>query len=152
MTTDERDAATKTIPRGQAASRETILERQRMRRVTGLKPYAALGSVFLGFLPIIGEFYRYYRFDHALNAWAILLGGTFMVVGAYMLNHTDTKDLVSFLVTNGIAVAGAIPSGIAGAIRTVRSGRANDPPGTVVETTITPPASEPEETHPTHEV
>lgn len=149
MTDELRDVATKTVPRGQVASRETILERQRMRRVTGLKPYAALAAVFLGFLPIIGEFYRYYRFNLPLNAWAILIGGAFMVVGAYMLNHTDTKDLVSFLVTNGIAVAGAIPSGIAGAVRTMRSGRATDPPGTVVETTVAPPA--PEETHPTHE-
>jgi len=145
--TDPNDPVVKTLARGKVTSREpsreTILERQRMRRVTSLKPYAALAAIVIGFAPIAGEFWLYYTREHALNAWPILVGGAFMFVGAYMLNHAEAKDAVQFLVTNGIAIVGAIPGGIASAIR---GGRKTDPPGTVVQTTITPaPPDTPDE-------
>lgn len=113
----------KTQPRGRVQpvpSRETILDRQRVRRITSLRPYAALVSVLFGLGPIAGEFWLYYTTPHALNPWAMLIGGTFMFIGAYMLNHQDAKDMASFIITNGITVAQAIPAGIANAIRAGR--------------------------------
>lgn len=145
MTEERRDEATRTQPRGQMPSRETILERQRMRRVTGLRPYAAIVAILIGLAPIAGEFWLYYTSPHALNAWAILLGGTFMFIGAYMLNHQDAKDMTSFVVTNGIAIVTAIPGGIVNAIRGGR--RATDAP--VVMPTA--PDDSPNDDRPTRE-
>lgn len=109
---DPNDDTTNTIPRGATSpSRVTLRERQRMRRVTSLRPYAAAFCLVVAFGMIGKELERYWFHDKPIAGIVIAISAVIGFLGAYMLNHDDTKDAASFVVNQGITIIGAIRGG-----------------------------------------
>ncbi len=102
------------------------IERKREGRVFAIRPYAAVCLVLFGLAVFGGELFMYFFRGISMSGGVSLVGASLGFIGFYMLNHQDTKDGAQFLVTNGIAIVGAIRGGR----------RKSDPP--VVTSVATP--------------
>lgn len=91
--------------------RTGTIEQRRVRRVAALRPYAAVLFILIAFGMIGKELERYWFHDRAISGIVIAISAVIGFLGAYMLSHNDTKDAASFIVTNGIAIIGAIRGG-----------------------------------------
>lgn len=116
------------LPPAREPSRETIVERQRMRRVTGLRPYAAVACIAIGVFPFLAEMYRYYVRNVPIRGGPMAIGALFGFVGFYLLDPKDSLTGGSFIVNSTVAIIGVI-----------RGGRRATDPAVVVTKPIAPP-------------
>lgn len=87
------------------------LERSRQSRIKAWRPYTAVLFILLGLGLFGGEVFRNWVQNKSMNGGMTLAGGVFAFIGFYMLNHQDTKDGATFIVSQVTNLAGVFRLG-----------------------------------------
>lgn len=72
---------------------------------------AGTSLALLGLAIVLVELARYWRFDHPIHPWPVIIGGSIAVFGAYVLDPKTTQGGGTFIVDQASRIVAVIRTG-----------------------------------------